>query len=58
MPRTILDFKSKKCWDYVDPENAPANADNAEVLENTFEEGKVDIALRVAQEEQSLTLFY
>ena len=58
MPRIILEFKSKKCWDYVDPENAPVNADNTEVLENTFEEEEVDIALRVAQEEQSLTLFY
>ena len=57
MPRIILEFKSKKCWDYVDPENAPVNADNTEVLENTFEEEEVDIALRVAQEEQSLTLF-
>ena len=58
MARIILEFKSKKCWDYVDPENAPVNADNTEVLKNTFEEEEVDIALRVAQEEQSLTLFY
>ena len=58
MPRIILEFKSKKCWEYVDPENAPVNADNNEVLENTFEEEEVDVALRVAQEEQSLTLFY
>ena len=58
MPRIILEFKSKKCWEYVDPESAPVNADNNEVLENTFEEEEVDVALRVAQEEQSLTLFY
>ena len=50
MPRIILEF--------IDPENAPVNAVNTEVLENTIEEEEVDIALRVAQEEQSLTLFY
>jgi hypothetical protein len=61
MPRIILEFKSKKCWDYVDPENGPVNevnADNAEVLENTFEEEAINVALRVAQEEQALTLLY
>ena len=51
MPRIILEFKSKKCWEYVDPENAPNNADNNEVLESTFEEEEIDVALRVAQEE-------
>ena len=56
IPRIILEFKSN--WDYVDPENVPVNADNTEVLENTFEEEEVDIALHVAQEEQSRTLFY
>jgi hypothetical protein len=50
MPRIILEFKSKKCWDYVYPENAPVNADNNEVLENTFEEEEADVALRVAQD--------
>ena len=58
MPRIILEFKAKKCWDYVDPENGPVNADNAEVLENTFKEEAIDVAVRVAQEEQSLTLLY
>ena len=58
MPRIILEFKAKKCWDYVDPENGPVNANNAEVLENTFEEEAIDVAVRVAQEEQSLTLLY
>ena len=53
MPRIILEFKAKKCWDYVDPENGPVNANNAEVLENTFEEEAIDVAVRVAQEEQS-----
>ena len=58
MPIIILEFKAKKCWDYVDPENGPVNADNAEVIQNTFEEEAIDVADRVAQEEQSLTLLY
>jgi len=58
MPRIILKLKSKKCWDFIDPENAPVNADNNKVLENIFEEEEVDVALLVTQEEQSLTLFY
>jgi hypothetical protein len=58
MPRIILEFKAKKYWDYVDPENAPVNVDNDEVLDKTFEEEAIDVAVRGAQEEQSLTLLY
>ena len=30
MPRIILEFKAKKCWDYVDPDNTP-NDENGEI---------------------------
>ena len=57
MPRIILEFKAKKCWDYVDPDNAP-NDNNNGILENTFQEEEINVADRVAQEEQALALVY
>jgi len=57
MPRIILEFKAKKCWDYVDPDNTPNN-ENGEIPENSFQEEEINVADRVAQEEQALLLVY
>ena len=41
MPRIILEFKAKKCWDYVDPDNAPNDNNNNGILEVPFKKRRL-----------------